>query len=319
MKITLLIDLDDTLLKNPMDSFIPRYFQLFGEYIKEYVDPSQFIDGILSGTDSMMENRDPSITLQEAFNNTFFAQIPLEEDGSEELITNFYNFDFPRLKEICHPMPGASQLIAEAKNRDYPIVVATNPIFPLNAIHQRIQWAELPIKLSELDLISSYESFRFTKPSSAYFAECLARLGWPNQPAVMIGNDPKNDIAGARALGLPTFLLNEDFKQIKMHDLRSAEGPLSLVFEWLDYLTIESLLPKFETQKSLIAILRGSLAALDHKIRSSEKPSEALFQQSERLSTLLKRISVLPEPDLDKKDIQPVFHEALLECGVMPK
>jgi putative hydrolase of the HAD superfamily len=45
------------------------------------------------------------------------------------------------------------------------------------------------------------------KPSAAAFLEALRRLQVAPDHAVMVGNDPINDIEGARAVGMRTILL----------------------------------------------------------------------------------------------------------------
>jgi hypothetical protein len=49
-----LIDLDDTLLVNKMDIFLPAYFQKLGEYLADRIDPDQMLTELLNGTQQML-------------------------------------------------------------------------------------------------------------------------------------------------------------------------------------------------------------------------------------------------------------------------
>ena len=83
------------------------------------------------------------------------------------------------------------------------VALATDPVFPLVATEERVRWAGLDP--ARFELISSFETFHFTKTHPAYFAEMLGRLGWPDEPVVMAGNDVERDLRTAARLGLTTF------------------------------------------------------------------------------------------------------------------
>jgi len=100
--------------------------------------------------------------------------------------------------------------VEEALGRGYRLAIATSPLFPLTAIQQRLAWAGLPVEKYPFAVVSSYETFHFAKPNPAYYAEMLARLGWPEGPVVMVGNELVNDVSPARQSGLPVFCIAEE-------------------------------------------------------------------------------------------------------------
>lgn len=59
-----------------------------------------------------------------------------------------------------------------------------------------------------LDALVTSEAVGRDKPASAMFTVPLARLDVPPRDAVMVGDDPEADIAGANAAGLTTVLFN---------------------------------------------------------------------------------------------------------------
>ena len=83
------------------------------------------------------------------------------------------------------------------------MVIATIATFPLKAIQHRLRWAGLPAE--KYALVTSYESMHFAKETVAYYPEVLAQLGWPDDPAVMVGDDFGREVKPTRAAGLPVF------------------------------------------------------------------------------------------------------------------
>ncbi|MGD2162318.1 MAG: hypothetical protein PVG04_04440, partial [Anaerolineales bacterium] len=61
---TVLLDLDDTLLINSMDSFLPAYFQRLGAYLSDVADPDRMLAALMAGTQAMLANDDPSQRLE---------------------------------------------------------------------------------------------------------------------------------------------------------------------------------------------------------------------------------------------------------------
>ena len=78
MSLTLLLDLDDTLLDSSMDTFLPAYFEALSAYVSDQVDPGNFIEALMVGTRAMMANTDPALTLKQVFNAAFFPRLEVE-------------------------------------------------------------------------------------------------------------------------------------------------------------------------------------------------------------------------------------------------
>ena len=63
MNRTLLLDLDDTLLRSNMDEFIPEYFKLLSDNLKDIVNPEIMLNGLMRGTRKMLIKTSPMGTL----------------------------------------------------------------------------------------------------------------------------------------------------------------------------------------------------------------------------------------------------------------
>ncbi len=208
MTITLLLDLDDTLLEDEMDAvFIPAYFRALEQALAPLVPAERLRPALQAAAGWMMGNRDPALTLRQVFNRHFLPAIGRRWEEIAPLVERFYEQDYPRLQQLTRPRPGARAFVRWALARGLRLVVATNPLFPLAAQHWRLRWAGLPPEDFPFACISSYETFHFAKPSAWYFAELLARLGWPSGPLLMVGDDWTLDVAPCLEIGLPVFHL----------------------------------------------------------------------------------------------------------------
>ena len=97
MPITLLLDLDDTLLETNMDVFIPAYFKALSGALADKVAPELMIPALTGGTRAMMANTDPALTLQEVFDSVFFPMLGLDRHTLQTAIDRFYDEIFPSL------------------------------------------------------------------------------------------------------------------------------------------------------------------------------------------------------------------------------
>ena len=264
MSYTLLLDLDDTLLVNPMADFLPAYLQALSSHLAPYAAPDLVIKLLLGGTQRMLANQQPDCTLDEVFADFFYPGLGLSRQTLQQPIDQFYTQVFPTLKKHAQPHPEAVPLIESAIQRGYRLVVATNPMLPRTAILQRLAWAGLSPADYPFALIPSMETAHFAKPNPAFLAELLAQLDWPEGPVIMVGDDFDNDIAPALALGLPAFWVSANGASAPAeHPAARSRGKLSELLPWLDSVPAEVLQPNFNSPAAQLAVLRSTPAALD--------------------------------------------------------
>ena len=256
----LLADLDDTLLQNDVARFIAAYFDLLAGDLSIFASKEDALRAILGGTKAMLENDDPQRDLAEVFYDTFCRATGAAQPDVAAVLQRFYAETYPGLADLTQPMDGAGELLKAARARDIRIAVATNPLMIRPAIELRLAWAGVPVGEFDYALITDVETFHFAKPRLAYYAEVLARLGLLPGEAVMIGNDPAEDLAPAAALGMAVFHMSRA-PQEGLHG-----GDLRQAVKWLEADPKgDPLAPN--RPESLIARLEGQLAALLTKIR----------------------------------------------------
>jgi FMN phosphatase YigB (HAD superfamily) len=255
MPITLLLDLDDTLLDTNLEVFLPAYYSALAENLRDVVPPEAMLGALRAGVKRMMLSSDPACTLQQVFEDDFYARLSMPVGPLRERLMRFYVEVFPSLGAATRERSGARELLEWAASAGHRVALATDPVFPRLATMARIRWAGLDP--SQFELISSFEDFHFTKTHPAYFAEILGRLGWPDQPVIMAGNDADRDVASAQKLGLTTFLVGTSSNG---HGER--RGDLVQLRAWIQANESNLKPPVFETPEAVISLLEATAAAL---------------------------------------------------------
>ena len=132
----LLLDLDDTLIDNSMDTFIPAYFRALEAFVAGVVEPGRFIEELLKATRAMDGNDGAGPSNEEVFAAAFYPALGVPRDEMEPLLARFYSEAFPRLEPLTGQRPAATKIVEWAKGRGLQVVIATNPLFPrLSLIH----------------------------------------------------------------------------------------------------------------------------------------------------------------------------------------
>ena len=287
MPLTVLFDLDDTLLSTHMDQFLPGYFTLLGETLSHLGSHEQITGQIQFAVQQMVKNQDPGKTLKEIFAENFYSALSTTEQACRHTLGSFYKNIYPDLKPITQPRPAAIELVEWCQSEGMVMAIATNPLFPRSATFQRIQWAGLDP--DDFSFFTSYDDFHFTKPHLSYYAEVLGRLGWPEGPIVMIGDNLTYDLFPVDTIGYATYWVTDD-KQ----DIAWEGGALSSVMPWLkSILNIDGHHLANDPQVQ-IAVLRSTPAVLDTFLReksSNPKAKDEHASQAPLMDTLIKMIN----------------------------
>jgi HAD superfamily hydrolase (TIGR01662 family) len=227
----ILLDLDDTLLGNDMERFLPPYFAALGRRLARFVAPGDLVKMLLASTRVMMQNDDPAITNQQAFDADFFPRLGHPSASVRPVIAAFYEEDFPALKCHTHTRPQARPLVQALFDQGFDVVIATNPMFPRRAIEHRLDCAS--VRDFTFKLVTSYENSHFCKPNPHYYEEILGRLGCRPDQAMMVGDDLSNDIEPAAQVGLHTYWIVESPAQAGLASYAERHGSLADCLAWV--------------------------------------------------------------------------------------
>ncbi|NOH02587.1 MAG: HAD hydrolase-like protein [Chloroflexi bacterium] len=267
MPLTLLLDLDDTLLDTNLQAFVPAYFQALAKDLAPHVDPGLMMRALVFGTNLMNQSEDFTQTLSQVFDSAFYPQVNRTKEGLSPVIENFYDNIFPTLRGLTASRPDAKAFVEWAFSQGYRVAIATDPLLPRKATHHRLRW--VGFEPEQFELVTTFEDFHFSKTHAAYYAEVLGRLGWTDDPVLMVGNDLERDILPAKKLGLAAF--HVDGGSASSSELEAgARGTLPDLRRWLESTDLKSLTPNFKSSDSIMAVilstpavLNGLLGALD--------------------------------------------------------
>ncbi len=201
----ILFDLDDTLLGNHIDTFLPPYFKAIGRYAAPLMPADKFIPLLLACTQEAITNTDYSLTNHDIIYAALSRETGWDVAELEAFFAVFYETEFPKLHEFTQLRPCAPHLVRYCLDAGFKVVVATNPLFVRAAIEMRLAWAGVPVPDFEYDLVTTMENMHATKPNTAYYREILDIIHCPPEETIMIGDSWKNDMQPAASLKMKTF------------------------------------------------------------------------------------------------------------------
>ncbi|NLB53664.1 MAG: HAD family hydrolase [Syntrophomonadaceae bacterium] len=204
----ILFDLDGTLLDIDMNIFLQHYFRVMMRMAEEegIRDSRRLVEQVYKSTDVMIADRDHNTSNEKAFMQDFFAATGWEETPVLNFFNKFYETGFPKLRKYCRPFPGIPEMMEDIFSKDIKVVIATNAVFPLTALEQRLAWAGL--QGFDFELITSYEIMHYCKPHLEYYEEITRLINIKPQDCLMVGNDTGEDLP-AGLLGMKTFLVDD--------------------------------------------------------------------------------------------------------------
>lgn len=226
MKQAILFDLDGTLLPMDLDRFTNGYLGLLTKTMSRYgYDPDRLAGAIWSGVKKMTCN-DGSVSGEQCFWAEASKILGAECVKDIPLFDQFYRNEYRQVKQFTEPVPSlAIDAVRAARECAGKVALATNPLFPLCAVEERLSW--IGLSTADFDLVTSYENSYFCKPQTGYYASVLAQLNASPENCLMIGNDVDEDILPAQSLGMRTILVTDCMRNHKNQTYASEESSFS--------------------------------------------------------------------------------------------
>ncbi|MBY0085260.1 HAD family hydrolase [Brevibacillus brevis] len=201
---TILFDLDGTLLEMQTEPFVKSYLVEVGRHVGDKYDTEKLLALVWDATKAMIMNQEPDKTNEQVFIEHFTEHSEWDREEIWTLFDSFYRDVFPTLSHLTYPSPWAKQIVAAAKEQGFRVAVATNPVFPRDAIHHRLAW--IGMSPDDFELVTVYEESHFTKPNPGYYKEICQKLGVEPTDCIMVGNHMQEDMVASK-LGMKTFLV----------------------------------------------------------------------------------------------------------------
>jgi len=203
---TILFDLDGTLLPMNLEKFMKLYIGALTEKFRPYLTPDRFKEKLWTATKSMIQNTGRKRTNESVFMDEFLKNLPMDR---ELVLTTFHQF----YKNEFHVVRGSTwqdlnmiESVSILKEKEYQLAIATNPLFPREAVLQRVKWAGL--NPEDFQFITTFELMHAAKPNTEYYEELMEYLDASPGETMMIGNDALEDLAAGN-LGIQTYLLTD--------------------------------------------------------------------------------------------------------------
>lgn len=203
---TVFFDLDGTLL--PMDTkvFLKGYMQGLGIYMAQNgLDAEMGMKALMAGVKNMGNGEDPSINAVK-FWSVFESIMGMGIEEGTPFFLNFYNGPFNDIAKDVVPNPATARAIATLKQKGYRIALTTMPMFPVQAVHNRLRWAGLDPQ--DFLFVTDYETNTSVKPYSRFYEEALERAGVDGSEVLMVGNHNLEDGAATK-LGCDLYLVTD--------------------------------------------------------------------------------------------------------------
>lgn len=203
----ILFDLDGTLLPLDEKLFVDIYFTELSKVFSEYnIESNKLVEAIWTATHEIIKN-DGKRTNEEAFWEKFKSIINIDLSNVKEVLEKFYaNEFFTKLKKCSAENNLAKVAVNLAKKNGRKVVLATNPVFPIDAL-VRLKWTGLDI--DDFDYVTHYSNSSFSKPNPKYYLDLCKKLDVEPKECLMIGNDERQDIFAASSAGMNCYLVTD--------------------------------------------------------------------------------------------------------------
>lgn len=229
----LLFDLDDTLLINDMDTFAPHYFQAISTRFNHICSVDQFMIALNYGTMAMWKNDGIHGTNEEVFKQVFLKRIEHNPDELMAIFDDFYRTGFKDLHIYTQRDPAARRVVEWAVANKLQMVIATQPVFPPEAIRARLRWAGVGAEEFPYALITTYDQMRASKPHPCYFNDILGRLNLKAEECCMVGDSLEADMPAGR-LGFKTFWVQRRPAPQPENVKVDGQGNMTDLLYWLE-------------------------------------------------------------------------------------
>ena len=233
----ILFDVDGTLLSISGREMMKEYLGRLAQYF----DPLTGGQGMaivqtVQTASAAMEKNPGGKSNEQLFWEIFEQHSDFRKEQLEKQLEVFYAEEFPKVGHLAGDngvMPEVVQVLAQ---KGYPIVVATNPVFPLIANKARLAWAK--VDTAPWQEITSFEHYSHCKPDPRFFTEICQRLQAVPEKCLMIGNGLIDDVAAMQA-GLDFYLVTDEVKDGRAEDFVGRKGTreelLAFVLSLPDY------------------------------------------------------------------------------------
>jgi FMN phosphatase YigB (HAD superfamily) len=208
----ILFDLDNTLVLFDEAQFYQGYFRSIEKVFEDLMPADMFMERLISAVRALVQNNG-EVTNAEYFKDVFAQGFMDKRDELWNRFIYFYDTEYDKL-EINFSLPkNLYETMDKIVQTGFKLVLASNPIFPLNVQMKRLGWVGLDHL--PFHMVTHIENMSFCKPRIEYYLEICKKINEPPEACLMVGNDPVNDMVAALT-GMKTYLTNDSIDSWKV-------------------------------------------------------------------------------------------------------
>jgi len=219
---TILVDLDGTLVglkEVPLYLSFIRHLSIELEK-RAKIGTRQSIK-LLYGMNQVLSGPTTKQTNYEKLLHWFGNRPEFQNLDYEKVVLEAIKTVFPVMKKHSFPIKKAQKFIAGVQDR-YRLILATNPVWPVELVQQRLEWAG--ISPNVFSSITHAKRMRSSKGKVAFYQELLDQESLDPSQCLMVGNKSKYD-GNAIYAGICCFIVNQH-KDLRIVDVGPKGIPM---------------------------------------------------------------------------------------------
>jgi len=222
-----------------MKDFEDIYYKSLSEYFKDIILPENFMKILYSSVTAMVKNTKYR-TNEEVFMDSMKSYVKDDFELYTEMFSKYYENEFHILKKAVLDTTEMQEATRIFKSKGYNLVIATNPLFPKEAIEKRIEWSG--IVRNDFSYVSYFEKNHFCKPNIEYYEEILENIQKNPEECLMVGNDALEDLVAGK-LGITTYLITDHL--LNRHNIEIVADHVG---DYKDFLTFAQNMPSINSR-----------------------------------------------------------------------
>jgi len=203
---TVLFDLDGTLLPVEMGPFLEQYVNALSKKFAGQITREAFGKALIDATYETICNCDRETTNLDAFAASFARLSGLPWESAWQTIERYYAEEYHELGKHITQTSLARDVVKQCVGNGWQIVLATQPIYPEQAVRTRLAWCG--VDSMPWRFITTIDKMHYCKPQVEYYREISHLVGLDPSRCVMVGNNMQEDMV-AKGAGMKTFLVED--------------------------------------------------------------------------------------------------------------
>jgi FMN phosphatase YigB (HAD superfamily) len=199
----ILFDLDNTLIYFDELTFYKKYTAQVSEGFADMIPLDLFQKKLLSAIRTLMDNHG-EMSNADYFMTIFCQGFEAKRNEIWKRFMRFYEEEYDQFQTLVSVPQGIREVFLQLWEKNLKLVIASNPVWPLDVQMKRLSWAGLGDL--HFDLVTHIENMSYCKPRIEYYQEICLKMNEKPEACLMVGNDPINDMIVA-TIGMKTFLV----------------------------------------------------------------------------------------------------------------